>query len=627
MIVEANGQEFEFSDSATPEQIGRALNEYFAANDKHANDGAFVSYMAGAIGELNDAGNAIREFFGGSPELAQNMEVDKRVEQESQKNPIATGAGKITGQVAPAVIGGFAASSIARPAISVLKSPMARAAADAAASSVGGQLMTGQLSADQTAVDTALGVVFPKVLGWAKPIATGMLRGKDLGKVAEAAARVGVAPTRAMTTGNRVAALTENKLANTLGSSGLMHDRNVAILTGMDEFANEMAAKIAGGRVLLPGELGDAIRKGYTDVLNEGRDLADAYYRDLYKMAGAFRMKAPRTRAAIAEIALAADENPAMKEILVAPAMKQLGNALAAGNQKGMTVRGALGARKAIDNLIDNVGLGLKAADKAELIALRTALTDDIEQQLNDSAAFGVYARYRRANDQWRAFREAADAASPALLGNKAGNELYDALFGLPAEGMRLMGKGQFDKLMAVLPEPVQKQVKAEMWRRAGLETAATSTDNVRRFSPAIFSTNWTKFSEQGYAGDIVGGLVDEADALALLSNRLKTLGRGANYSNTANMMNLPNIAAVATAIPTGGVALAATALTANAAARFLTSPKAMDAAIEFAAKMGLQSATRDAIIRAIILTQQDVERVQDGEAIAQEWREKQEGN
>ncbi|QHA89569.1 hypothetical protein [Serratia rhizosphaerae] len=184
--VEANGLRFTFPDGTTTAEIEGALDEYFTRTSKHASDGAGMSFMAGAIETMNEAGDRLRNLFGGedTPEEQRQMREAAEIAKGQEKsNPWSYTAGELAGELGPALGGGATAVALLPEALTAARAgwlgSMAASLAKNATWSLGAQVaQLEEPTLGQTAVDTALGVPFD-------------MAGAVVGRVAE---RVGLTP-------------------------------------------------------------------------------------------------------------------------------------------------------------------------------------------------------------------------------------------------------------------------------------------------------------------------------------------------------------------------------------------------------------------------------------------------
>lgn len=119
--------------------------------------GKFESFMAGAIGEMNKAGNNIRHLLHMDTEESDKAteEVEKRVKKEEAKAPLATGAGKFAGDVAPMVAAWGAGSAVAAPVAEEIGLGRAGTwlAKNAAGSALSQEVLNGGVTAKDTGYD------------------------------------------------------------------------------------------------------------------------------------------------------------------------------------------------------------------------------------------------------------------------------------------------------------------------------------------------------------------------------------------------------------------------------------------------------------------------------------------
>ncbi|GDX06344.1 hypothetical protein [Buttiauxella sp. A111] len=534
------------------------------------------------------------------------------------RNSLAFKAGELTGDLAPALAGGVGASRLAAPVVRKIGNKYGMWAADGVASSLGAQLAdTGEISLTQTGVDAGLNVglnaMIPK---WAAAIARKM-RGADDGQLDLAAANVeGFTPSYGMKTKNKFALTRERALEGTAMGGGTMRRFNDANQEALQKFHDNLVKAVGARADATPQETGASIREAWENFLKEGRDAGTRNYQDVYRAAGNFRIQMPQVREAIHELTRVARDNKAMAKMLVAPELRSVSKMLNEQAKDGMTLEGAIGAKMAIDNMLIDLGMGLKKADEQQLLRLRSAIDGDIRQQLNDRAAFGVYARYNKATEEWAKFAQNEKGLS-RLFDTQGDGALYAAIFGkASANNIGGLGVDKLKLLLSLMPEGVRGKIKGEYILRAGRESAGTAGSEGAQFSAARFLTNWNKLEKDGI-GELVGaGHSGDLADLALISDRMKMYYAAGNHSNSAtHIMNNPRRFLDRSTVDMGKQIVSGLVFD-RMAAKALTNPEFAAAAKRFLTSTATDPEYAQNVIRLLVVANQNPDLVDDIEAL-----------
>ena len=583
--VKANGLTFSFPDGTTQAEIEQVLDEHF-------NPGVNV---------LEEAGKAVLK---GAAELAQNA-ADMMPGAKTAANLVAevlpesvlqwytkpsdavdaaglapeTTAGKVAAEVLPALAGGVGASMAARNQIAKLGNKWARWGADNLIASIGAQAAAdGDLSAGTTATDVALGVGINAALPVLGRAVKTAIRGNQEAKILDAAQQINqqitgdFVPSRAVLDGSRLSAHIENISGNSLFSAGHMQRFNEANAAALEEFSDVLRKGMADGNTLTPSEMGDAIQAAYQSFVKTSGEKAEVYFTAAIQRAGNHRIGLAGTRAVLNNINAIARNNPEIAALIQSPEFRQLSQGIL-NAKNGVDLQGAIRLKSAIRNMMDNPGLGLKTADDRDLSLLYNALNDDVTRSLDAGAPFGALGAWEEGNRVWSAFMD-DQSKLKRLLDGKDGDSIYSAIFG-KAGGSLSVSPTRIKQLVQILPGDIGNQIRAEIIYRAGREAAGQAGNEGQKFSAAAFLTNWTKLKAAGLDDLLTGQHKADIEALATISDRLKQVGKAANFSNTANHLNLTNAmqgvgAAFIGVNPLALVPLALPALT----ARFMTNPE-----------------------------------------------------
>lgn len=534
------------------------------------------------------------------------------------RNSLAFKAGELTGDLAPALAGGVGASRLAAPLVKTIGNKYGIWAADGAVSSLGAQLAdTGEISLTQTGVDTGLNVGLNAMLPkWAAVIARKM-RGADDGRLDLAAANVeGFIPSYGMKTKNNFALTRERALEGSAMGGGTMRRFNETNQAAMQKFHDDLVNAVGQRTDATPQETGQAIREAWETFLKEGREAGTRNYKDVYRAAGNFRIQMPQVRETIRELTRVARDNKAMAKMLVAPELRSVIKMLNDQAKDGMTLEGAIGAKLAVDNMIADLGLGLKKADEQQLLRLRSAIDGDIRQQLNDRAAFGVYARYNKATEEWAKFAQ-NEKGLRRLFDIQGGGALYDAIFGTAsANNIGGLKADKLELLLSLMPEAVRGKIKGEYILRAGREAAGVAGSEGAQFSAARFLTNWNKLERDGI-GELVGaGHSGDLADLALISDRMKMYYAAGNHSNSAtHLMNNPRRFLDRSTVDMGKQIVSGLVFD-RVAAKALTNPQFAAAAKRFLNSTATDPEYAQNVIRLLVVANQNPDLVDDIEAL-----------
>ncbi|MCP2003504.1 UNVERIFIED_ORG: hypothetical protein J2Y78_002044 [Buttiauxella agrestis ATCC 33320] len=639
--VKVDGATLVFPDGISDEAIAQAIDEFVAEEKGFDLSAGNIMEELGRIGvtasaKMSDWAKSINPIATEAAALGKvggQGWYDAPATETLKEYAPETAAGKVAADVIPGLVlggvGGFAGSAIARPVTMAVRSRAGQWAADGFASSVGAQLLTNaDVDLRTTAIDTAGNMALNAILPGLGTTLKGILRGNQEGQVLEAATRTGVQPTRAMLTNGAIARTTEKHLENTLGSSGIMAKLNEQNNDALNEFTDRLTRAMAVGKregdnlygvapTLEPVALGDELAAAYGSFATKTSQNAQKYFEVAISRAGKYRIRMTETLKTLKAIEMVVEDNPGLKAILQSGDISTLVKGIREQAGKGVTLDGAIKLKAAIRNMQVNPGKGLKQASDAELGRIARALEDDIQSGLrSNNSPFGVQGAYNEANKAWG--KRMDDLASLGVAFNRGddGMALYSRLFGSPQNALTLGNLDNLRAVLTVMPQRIQNQVTAELIRRAGLEAAGQAGNAGQKFSAASFMTNYNKLKASGILGLIDGQHADDLEALALISSRLKDLGRAANFSNTGVHLNAANMMQGMTALASGGTSLPVSMAFANLSARFLTNPQGARALVDIANRLQNRSPLAEALIRAWMVAEEYPELAPDVEAL-----------
>jgi len=642
--AKANGLTFTFPDGTTQQEIEDTLDEYFSRGDgiidtvvSDAGKGllATAAKLADTPANVADsvlsAGSWVGNLVGiGDGTYMPTFKLEKAIPEGMR----ATGYVETAADVASTLAGGIGSSAALASRTAKLANSIGGRfgrwsgwAADNAIASAGGQLTSGnQLDTGTTAGDMTLGValnaLMPKVGRGLKALLRGNQEGQTLDAVQQINASlpdgVDFTPSRAMLTRGKPSALLEKHLENVLGSGYLFRNFNEANQKALNEFADVLRTNMQDGGGMSSEELGDAIRAGYQAFINAGRKDGEKYFAEAVNRAGVFPIRVAQSLDVLNSVEIVAIKNPAIADIILSPDWRRVSAAMRESIKPGLDLAGAIKLKAAIRNMMDDPGVGLKSTDDRELGLLAKALDEDILQALGQNKApFGALGAYQEANRAWSAFQDELSAMGRMFADGASGDTLYARIFGKPSDALMISNADRVRGLLALMPEEAQKRIKAEMIYRAGRESAGQAGNEGRQFSAAAFLTNWTKLKDNGLADLLAGSHRADIDALAVISDRLKDLGKAVNYSNTANHLTVAGGLQGLGAFATGNVFAATPFILSNLTARALLNPEFAKLAWKIAGGAQRDSELARLLVRVAVLAEQDPDTAVDYEVIA----------
>ncbi|HHA2025509.1 TPA: hypothetical protein ACOEAK_003166 [Enterobacter ludwigii] len=618
MEVEARGKTFTFPEGTSHEEIGLAIDDYFANKISSADsekmreqeDNSFTDFMGGVVSKMVDAGVGVSEFFGNEltpDEQRQIDEMKRRLGIMKEYSPTATTLGEVAGAVVPAIIawetGGALTPGIAGAgrAATVGTRLLKGAGGSVAAQAISGEVPTLSTTATDVAINEAVGMLFGapgKFLNAARGFV-----GRPSDKVMAAAERIGASPSLAVASGGKGSQMIENLIAKSPGGAGVLQSQHEKEFEAIDNFIKGMKERY--GTQGDSTQLGQEVIRGLNVFTKQFTNRSEELYGKLWQaIPQKTRAEVPAFTAKLEEIAGRYKDDPEIAELLNDPFVMKLLSAVKGKEKKldtetedilysflgqvpekakrtgGIAEKGAAidsikALRTRIGASFDRPELLSRNLDEADRMALYSALTEDLEKA---AAAVGPEAlkAWKNANRYWAAGRNRIDSYLNPLAKLQSADNVYKNLFGAEGKGTNAMDPGRAAALMKSLPEDVRGKVISEVIQRAGEARAGAQGAAGGEFSPAVFLTNWNKlpagskkvlFSDAATRADI--------DALAVYSDALKKLGREANFSNTAQNVSLGALLFGAITNPVVGVpVLAGTVGSSYVTAKMMTSPK-----------------------------------------------------
>ncbi|MBF4178905.1 hypothetical protein [Lelliottia nimipressuralis] len=342
-----------------------------------------------------------------------------------------------------------------------------------------------------------------------------------------------------------------------------------------------------------PNALGAAIKVATEQYVSDFKEQASALYEKAFNKVGKVsELRTPRFSRELLDIAGRYKGSALEGEFdspFVRKALKLFGNGAKVSESQGqkaaiMQLRHARELTQDMNEAISGKGDFLNMSD-AQLTRMRGALSEDIEQMMS---ARGAGKQWQQAKDHYAAGRSLYEEALKSYDLTANADNLYTQIFGNPGGGVKAINLTDANALKATMPTAVWDKVKAEILTRMGEEGAGSAGADGRKFSPAVFMTNWTKLKDAGVTDTLFGGDLGNAlDDVVKVSDALKASGMAKNFSNTAHVAAITSwLTSAATALLTGhpvsaAAAAVGTPLAGAGLGRLLTNPAAARALVD----------------------------------------------
>lgn len=616
--VEARGQTFDFPAGTSQEQIGSALDEYFAGSlqaqqdtstsaailsgqvDKETGAPLDVRTAVGAAKTPQDKLSTIQRYYPDAREVDGNyVFTDPGTGRLTQFNPEGFDIGDVGENLRMGfeMLGGAAGAGVG--ALGGPAAPAAVPALGAAGAGVGGALYDflaqGMLPVEDTrnaaqvigdaGIETAMNFVGGKageVVGeMASKLGSRVSQAarRPIRDVAQAGERVGAELPAGTVTGIKTLQQAEEALSKMPIASDIVGTKYEKSLDAMKNFAQKTADNLSGVRG--ETELGLSIKQGVDKAVGQFKSKSNELYDRLWeKIPKGTRVPIDNFKTQVDDIAGRFKDDPEFADMLESKTVKSFKKAAEEAEKRGGVTVGTLKSlRTQLGNEINDKAL-LTDTASSEIKSLYGALTDDLESAAK-SASPAANMAWQKANNYYRGGRQIIDEVLAPTVKSGVPEKIARSIFGTEGQAIKQIPHSQLKKLMANVPEETQKDITSEFVRRMGAAKPGAQDIEGEVFSPATFMTNWNRLDKK--TKDLLfkdKELAKAMDDLSVLSQSFKSKAAMANPSGTAGSMMMmallsaPLGAGVATG-ETTGPGLAATALLSPvAAAKLMTSPK-----------------------------------------------------
>lgn len=532
--AEAGGLTFTFPAGTTVGQIGECIDGYFAKHpeDKPSSEPSVLGEAA--KGELlaaakvadiiPDAGNSVLSGLSWvghklgigdgtytPAEKVSNLLPDNWIPQTKYAR---TGA-DIISDVAGFELGG---APIEAAKGATWAERLQTALAKGAAGSVVSQETKGDVTANRTTQDEAIQLLTHGAGEGLRALIPDARR-----ELVAAADRLGIKMTPAQLTGNKLLAQAENVLSNFPGAS---HIISKARTTSQD--SGETAfARMVEGHPLSEMDFGDAIAHSINkSVQGAIKDASGEYEAAIDMVDKKSRSEIAALKALLAEMKETYADDPELAAMFKVQALENLRKIETISFEALRNLRTEIGSQ------IGGGSTPFASVNAADLKRIYGAITEDIEAHIISSSPASAK-RWEEANKAYAAAKLDEEAIAKTALA-EGGTKTYNALIGPAAGSGKAMTEEQSHAAVKHLDADILQQLKAEIVRRAGLESAG-KVGAERGFSPATFSTNWKKIPAAVKRVIFSPEEIEELEKLSIYGDAVKSNAAFANHSNTNN--------------------------------------------------------------------------------------------
>jgi hypothetical protein len=338
-----------------------------------------------------------------------------------------------------------------------------------------------------------------------------------------AADRLGIKMTPAQLTGNKLLAQAENVLSNFPGANHIISKARAA-----SQNSGEAAfARMIEGHALSEMDFGDAIAHSINkSVQGAIKDAGGEYEAAIDMVDKKSRSEIVSLKALLAEMKDTYANDPELAEMLKVQAVESL------RKMKSISFGALRNLRTEIGAQIGGGSTPFASVNAADLKRMYGAITEDIEAHIISHSPASAK-RWEEANKAYAAAKLDEEAVAKTTL-TEGGTKTYNALIGPAAGSGKAMTEEQARAAVKHLDEDTLQQLKAEIVRRAGLESAG-KVGAERGFSPATFSTNWKKIPAAVKQVIFTPEEIEELEKLSIYGDAVKSNAAFANNSNTNN--------------------------------------------------------------------------------------------
>ncbi|MEO1908801.1 MAG: hypothetical protein ABGX08_17440 [Citromicrobium sp.] len=356
--------------------------------------------------------------------------------------------------------------------------------------------------------------------------------GPDGRAVQQAADRIGVEPTPALTGGRTT------QMATAGARQGFISDapisRRVATMEGQARAARDKAAD-AAGTVADFEDAGNLVRRGAQVYSSRTSQIGSRLYERADRMAAGQKFPLPKAiEAADAEIAQLA-KAPGGQDSTLYQEMSKLRDQMAAGS---FEVDGIRAFRTRLRNEISERGLRGSPQDVAYQRVLKAA-EEDMLTGLREAGMDNAANALKTATDFWRKRVTTIDEVLEPVLGKstmRSGEQILTALENMakPKSGNAARLRQLFD----AMPKEEAASVRATLINRLGRPNPGNADmAEEAGFSFGNFLTNWNNISPRAKSVFFPKETRAALDDLATVSQAAKRAGSAMNSSNTAGSL------------------------------------------------------------------------------------------
>lgn len=385
-------------------------------------------------------------------------------------------------------------------------------------------------------------------------------------------------PTVGQATQGRGARAVESGLSKTPGAAGRVIAKAEAEAAGLGDKVDDMATTLSPTSGAAPA--GREIRAGLGRFADNFKAKAGTLYDELdTHIAPDSQVQVGNTAQVLDELTSLKPGAEALSGAMVNPKIAGWKAALSKDAQNGALPYAAIkDLRSKVGELLSDSGL-VADAPRAQLKKVYSALTADMTEAARVAGPEAEKA-LTRANSYYAAGMKRIDDVLDPILKKTDPEDIFKAATSGTSEGATTL-RG----VMKSLPEESRKIVAATTLRRLGRAVASKQDELGEVFSPETFLTNWNKLhgdAKTALFSNLPDGMRSDLDKIARVASNLRDGSKVfANPSGTGQAVGQITVGATALSMLLSGnvgglAALGGGVLSANAAARIMTSPLAV---------------------------------------------------
>jgi hypothetical protein len=375
--------------------------------------------------------------------------------------------------------------------------------------------------------------------------AFGAATGRARNAFGDIAARLNIDPTPA-TVGGRAASALQTVLLNAPGSSIPVQGAVEREASQLGDAARATAAQM--GPVVSREEAGNAVTRGARAYGRLGSTQGRRLYAERDRLMGGpdVPVTMASTHTAFRDFAQQYPTSPMLEALRIHPAIRRLEEATSGSPTLTLAEAGdALSfARTQLRNLRSRQKISRQ--EEAQAGQLEQAIEDDVMRAAQNadlaagrtSGSGSAQGAQQAADAHWANLRRTTDGAMKVATRASrddlavSGSQVYNDLFGTITEGRSNLRR--FDQMWGNLPRAARRTFSATAFHDLGRATPGQQNAEGTAWSFNTFLTNWDKVDDS-----VKRRVFGEADYqrvrdIVSYSDRLKSLGRGRNTSNTA---------------------------------------------------------------------------------------------